>query len=129
MQKRPPVQQAETMESELQPSTEADILELEPRMGYSENSDEGIQRIIEREKIQDDPEQTLRDFVAEDYGDLFLNFLDRHIGSLTEHSSQDLRTAVKRLQRTATQLEEFNYQNPELVQNAFFLFKKIGEFV
>ena len=129
MQMRPPTQEAETLQDMLEPrpSTEAIVLQSEPRMGYSLNSDEGVERIIALENAQDDPEQTMRDFYTEDYGQLFENFLDRHVGSMTEHAYQDLVTNVKRLKRTAEQLHEYNFQDAETAAQAYALFKQVGK--
>ena len=90
------------------------------------DTDAGITEFIVDEIQTGDAEQTLRDFANNDVDEKFLEFLERHEGSMTADKHQSVLTAVKRLQRVVTQLEEQNFGEDELVSTGYMLFRKIG---
>ena len=90
------------------------------------DTDAGITEFITNEIQTGDAEQTLRDFANNNVDEKFLDFLDRHEGSMTADKHQSVLTAVKRLQRIVTQLEEDNFMEDELVSSGYMIFRKVG---
>jgi len=94
---------------------------------FSPNTDVGLERIIQREFAQDDAKQTMRDFDSEGMQQLLMNFVDRHQGSMTADTNQDLLVNIKRLARTVTTLKaDYNFGNQEMVDEGYKLFRSIG---